>query len=319
MTDPNSNTNANSITANAPAKATFANTAELQALLETQGYVAGDALGTVLYLAVTLGKPLLVEGPAGVGKTELARALAACLGRELIRLQCYEGLDESKALYEWEYSKQLLYIQILKDKISDSFADAPTIKDAVLMLEKQEDAFFSERFLLARPLLKAVQAQDAAVLLIDEIDKSDPEFEAFLLEFLSDFAVTIPELGTFTAAVPPIVILTSNDERDLSDALKRRCLHLFIDYPELELEKRIISIKVPGADEALLDMALDFVQKMRAMELKKSPSISESIDWIRSLLALQITEWNHIEIRSTLAALLKYQSDVDHVAKALLK
>ncbi|MGK5094913.1 MoxR family ATPase [Deltaproteobacteria bacterium TL4] len=291
---------------------------DLKIILSQQKYIASNIISTVLYLAIKLKKPLLVEGPAGVGKTELAKSLSKALNYPLIRLQCYEGLDESKALYEWEYAKQLLYIQILKDKISETLEDAVSLSEAIAKLSQQEDAFFSERFLLPRPLLKAIQSKTTTVLLIDEIDKADPEFEAFLLEFLSDFAVTIPELGTFEAHTPPIVILTSNDQRDLSDALKRRCLHLYIDYPELELEKNIILTKIPEFDHQLLDQTLKFIQQIRKLGVKKAPSISESIDWIQSLLALQMKEWNREEIQMTLSVLLKYQTDIEHVKKKLL-
>ncbi|MGK0291508.1 MAG: MoxR-like ATPase [bacterium] len=295
------------------------NPQELKSVLESNGYVANNKIATILFLAIKLEKPLLIEGPAGVGKTELAKTLAKALELEFIRLQCYEGLDESKALYEWEYSKQLLYIQILKDRISEEFSSAHSIEDAVAMLSEQEDAFFSEQFLLARPLLKSLRTEKRSILLIDEIDKSDPEFEAFLLEFLSDFTVTIPELGTSVARQRPIVILTSNDQRDLSDALKRRCLHLFIDYPSLDIEKNIVRIKVPEVEEHLLKQVIEFVHKVRKLDVKKAPSISESIDWIQSLLTLQLKDWDEDIIRETLSILLKYQSDINQVEKALLK
>lgn len=290
----------------------------LQTLLAEHGYIASERIATLVFLALQLEKPLLIEGPAGVGKTELAKCLAKALGLEMIRLQCYEGLDESKALYEWEYSKQLLYIQILKDKIAQSFEQTQTIAEAVSQLSRQEDAFFSAQFLLARPLMKAIQSENPCVLMIDEVDKSDPEFEAFLLEFLADYAVTIPEIGTFVAKHPPIVMLTSNDQRDLSDALKRRCLHLFIAYPTLAVERQIVALKIPAVAENLLQQALEFVHRIRGLDLKKSPSISESIDWIKSLLTLQMNEWNEDTIRLTLSTLLKYQSDVDYVQKSLL-
>ncbi|MBF0239833.1 MAG: MoxR family ATPase [SAR324 cluster bacterium] len=294
------------------------NPQEIKDALAVRHYIASDQIATVMYLAIKMKKPLLVEGPAGVGKTELAKCIAQAMNLEFIRLQCYEGLDESKALYEWEYAKQLLYIQILKEKISDTLAHTQTINEAVKELSSQEDAFFSEKFLLNRPLLKSLRSPQRCVLLIDEVDKSDPEFEAFLLEFLSDFAVTIPELGTIQAIEAPVVLLTSNDQRDLSDALKRRCLHLFIDYPTLEIEQQIIAAKVPEANPKLLSQTLEFVHKVRKLDLKKTPSISESIDWIQSLLLLQLKEWNHADIRHTLSVLLKYQSDVELVRKQLL-
>ena len=291
---------------------------ELQLRLEQEKYVASDSIATILFLAISLGKPLLVEGPAGVGKTELAKSVSQALSFPFVRLQCYEGLDESKALYEWEYSKQLLYAQILKEKIVDSLEDLHSISEAVDYLGNQESAFFSEKFLLHRPLLKTLLHEERSVLLIDEIDKSDPEFEAFLLEFLSDFTITIPELGTFAAKHIPVVILTSNDQRDLSDALKRRCLHLFIDYPPLELEKKIIALRIPHVEPQLLDKALAFIHKIRTLELKKHPSISEGIDWIQSLLTLQYQEWKKEDIRKTLSVLLKYQNDVHKVEKQFL-
>lgn len=291
----------------------------LEEILKSQHYVAGDAICTILYLAITLKKPLLIEGPAGVGKTQLARSLSEGLNLPYLRLQCYEGLDESKALYEWEYAKQLLYIQILRDKIGESLKQTNSIAEAVDQLAGQEDAFFSERFLLPRPLLKSLMFDTRSILLIDEIDKADPEFEAFLLEFLSEFSVTIPELGPYETQHPPIVLLTSNDQRDLSDALKRRCLHLYIGFPDLETETRIVSERIPAVQAELLQQCLEFVQKLRNLELKKVPSISESIDWVQSLLALQLKEWNHQTIENTLSILLKYQSDVEHAKKSLLQ
>src|SRR5689334_7560776 len=228
-------------------------------------------------------KPVLVEGPAGVGKTELGRAMATALGRQLVRLQCYEGLDEAKALYEWEYAKQLLYTQLLKDKIGESLQGAATIQDAADRIASSDAVFFSERFLLPRPILRAITSDQPALLLVDEIDKADPEFEAFLLEVLADNAVTIPELGTFRARHVPRVVLTSNNARELSDALKRRCLHLYIDFPSRERELKIVRARLPGISEALATQVVDAIHKIRSLDLKKSPSISETLDWAQSL------------------------------------
>src|ERR671919_1264375 len=229
----------------------FESTGRVKASLNGQKYIASDEIATIVYLAQQLGKPLLTEGPAGVGKTELAKAIAGATGRELIRLQCYEGLDESKALYEWEYSKQLLYTQLLRDKLNDTLGKAESLAEAADKLAKEEDVFFSNRFLLQRPLLKAIMSEQPSVLLIDEIDRADAEFEAFLLEVLSDFQVSVPELGTLTAKHRPFVVLTSNNTRELSDALKRRCLYLWIDYPTFEKEVRIIETKVEGINHQL--------------------------------------------------------------------
>ena len=249
----------------------FESTGRVKASLTSQKYIASDEIATIVFLSQKLGKPLLTEGPAGVGKTELAKAIAGATGRELIRLQCYEGLDESKALYEWEYSKQLLYTQLLRDKLNDTLGKADSLSEAADKLAKEEDVFFSSRFLLQRPLLKAILCDQPTVLLIDEIDRADAEFEAFLLEVLSDFQVSVPELGTLTAKHRPFVVLTSNNTRELSEALKRRCLYLFIDYPTLQEELAVVRLKVPDLSPKLAQQAVEFVQKLRNTEMRKSP------------------------------------------------
>ncbi|MGB8843159.1 MAG: MoxR family ATPase [Aliidongia sp.] len=278
--------------------------------LSAAGYIASRPIATAVFLAERLGKPILVEGPAGVGKTELAKALAAWLGLKLIRLQCYEGLDESKALYEWKYGKQLLYTQILKDKLGEVLGHAGTLPEALDRLHGFGDIFYSQEFLEPRPLLQALQQPDGCVLLIDEVDKSEAEFEAFLLELLSDYQATIPEIGPIAALVPPIVILTSNAGRDLGDALKRRCLHLHIGFPESRLEARIIEARVPGITQALRSQLVEFVQLLRKLDLKKLPSVSETIDWARALLLLHVTALDTGIVRDTLNLLLKYETDM---------
>jgi MoxR-like ATPase len=288
----------------------FESVENVQQRLEEQGYICGKNIATVVYLASRLEKPVLVEGPAGVGKTELAKVVAAATGRELIRLQCYEGLDEAKALYEWEYSKQLLYTQILKEKFSDLMAGSSSLRDAADRVGAEEGVFFSERFIVPRPLLRAISSEQPVLLLVDEVDKSDPEFEAFLLEVLSDFQVTVPEIGTILARRKPLVFLTSNDAREMSDALKRRCLHLWIDFPDLEQEVRILDTKVPGIDRRLAEELVGVMQRLRKLDLKKTPSISETIDWARALLVLNASELDEALVRDTLSIVLKYEGDI---------
>src|SRR5262252_3776095 len=275
-----------------------------------QRYITSRTIATVVYLATRLEKPILVEGPAGVGKTELAKVLAHAVGRELIRLQCYEGLDEAKALYEWEYAKQLLYTQILKDKISEVVGNAPSLREAVDRIASEDDVFFSDRFILPRPLLRAISSEAPCVLLIDEIDKSDTEFEAFLLEVLSDFQVSVPEIGTLRARHVPLVVLTSNNAREMSDALKRRCLHLFIDFPERAQELEIVRLKVPGVAERLANDVIAVVQRLRKLDLKKVPSISETLDWARALTLLNVEGMDEQLVNDTLSTILKYEGDV---------
>lgn len=288
----------------------FQSMQEVKAALERQQYIATDEIATVLYLSQQLGKPLLTEGPAGVGKTELAKSIARATGRQLIRLQCYEGLDETKALYEWEYAKQLLYTQLLRDQLSAALAGAASLAEAADRLAAEEDVFFSERFLLQRPLLQAILSPEPVVLLIDEIDRADAEFEAFLLEILSDFQVSVPELGTLYARHRPLVVLTSNNTRELSEALKRRCLYLFIDYPTLQEELAVVRLKVPQLAPQLAQQAVDLVQQLRRMDLRKSPSISETLDWAQALVALNATSLDDETLENTLTVLLKHENDL---------
>jgi len=292
---------------------TFESIAQAEERLTAVGYLPSPAIATTVFLAEKLEKPLLVEGPAGVGKTELAVAFAKALGRPLIRLQCYEGLDEGKALYEWEYAKQLLYTQLVKDKISEVLAGADDLAAAVERIGASESAFFSERFLLPRPILRALLSDEPALLLVDEIDKADPEFEALLLEVLADGAASIPELGTIRAKHPPRVILTSNAARELSDALKRRCLHLFIDFPTRERELAIVRQRVEGLSEALAAALVDTVQRIRELDLKKTPSVAETLDWVRALAILNATELTPELLSQTLNVLLKHEADIERV------
>jgi len=286
--------------------------AQVEQALTQAGYVPSREIATSAFLSDRLEKPILVEGPAGVGKTELAKALAAAQGRTLIRLQCYEGLDESKALYEWEYAKQLLYTQLLKDKIAEATAGAHTIAEAADRIAQSDAVFFSRRFLLPRPLLAALTSPSPVMLLIDEVDKADPEFEAFLLEVLSDFAVTVPELGTIAAPRDrlPRVVLTSNNARELSDALKRRCLHLFIDFPSVERELAIVRARLPDISEALAVAVTRAVKQLRALDLKKPPSIAETLDWVRALAILGADVLTPALVGETLNLVLKHEADV---------
>jgi len=286
--------------------------------LGQQQYISTDEISTVMFLADKLEKPMLVEGPAGVGKTELAKAWAKATGRELIRLQCYEGLDESKSLYEWEYAKQMLYTQLLRDKLSEILAQAGSLTEAADRLANEEEVFFSERFLLPRPLLRAITAPQPVVLLIDEIDRADAEFEAFLLEILSDFQVSVPELGTIKARHMPTVLLTSNNTRELSEALKRRCLYLFIDYPNHEAEMNIVRMRVPELSAKLAQQAVECVQSLRQMDLKKSPSVAETIDWAKALVMLNADNLDKATLETTLTVLLKHESDVQKARGVLL-
>ena len=297
----------------------FKSVEEVQERFREARYIAGRRIATVVYLAERMGRPILIEGPAGVGKTEMAKVLAEATGRRLIRLQCYEGLDEGKALYEWKYAKQLLYTQLLKERIGELIEDTHSLPEAVAKIAGQDDAFFSYRFLSPRPLLSAIQADDEVVLLVDEIDKAEPEFEAFLLEVLSDFQVSVPELGTIKATHIPLVVLTSNNARELSDGLKRRCLHLFIDFPAPREELQILRLKVPEISERLAQAVVTAVQRIRAMELRKPPSVSESLDWARSLVILNAETLDPALVESTLTMLVKYEKDMERLKGALDK
>src|SRR5918995_6927361 len=297
----------------------FQSVEEVQQRFRDAKYIATRRISTVVYLASRMGRPVLIEGPAGVGKTELAKTLSEISSRPLIRMQCYEGLDEGKALYEWKYAKQLLYTQLLRDRIGELVANAPSLPDAVDKISGQDDAFFSFRFLSPRPLLQAILAEDPTVLLIDEIDKAEPEFEAFLLEVLSDFQVSVPELGTLRARHIPMVVLTSNNARELSDGLKRRCLHLFIDFPAPAEELEIIRMKVPDLPAELARSVVDAVQKIRALDLRKPPSVSESLDWARSLVILNAKQLDAELVESTLTMLVKYEKDLERVKGAIDK
>ena len=289
----------------------------LMAGYEKLGYVSDEQIATALFLAQKLEKPLLVEGPPGVGKTELAKATAEYLGLNMIRLQCYEGLDEGKALYEWQYGKQLLYTQVLKEKLGDVMQGAETLDESMTRLGGFEDVFFSEQFLQSRPLLEALRADDGIVLLIDEIDKSDDEFEAFLLEILSDYQISIPELGTVKAKKPPLVFLTSNNTREIGDALKRRCLHLYIPFPDAARENMILQARVPELDDGLRANVVNFVQAVRDMDLKKPPAVSETIDWARTVVLLNMNVLEADFVKNTLNVLLKFKSDIESVESEL--
>jgi len=291
--------------------------AEVRDSFARQGYICNDQIAMAVYLAAQLRKPILVEGPPGVGKTELAKASAAFLEAPLIRLQCYEGLDEGRALYEWKYGKQLLYTQLLREQLGVKLEGAEGLADAMARLGDLGDAFYSETFLEPRPLLQALRAEEATVLLIDEVDKADQEFEAFLLELLSDYQISIPELGTIKARHEPLVFLTSNNSRELSDALKRRCLHLYIPFPDRALEQQIIAARVPEVTQQLRQQLVGFVQQLRALDLRKQPAVSETIDWARALLLLHVDFLEATLVENTLSLLLKHEDDLRQVREQL--
>jgi MoxR-like ATPase len=292
---------------------------DLARKLASVGYLASDELAVAAWLALALERPLLVEGPAGVGKTDLARALSEALGRELVRLQCYEGLDEAKALYEWDYAKQMLYTQLLREALAAQTAGAASLAEAADRVAGADAAFFSRRFLVERPLLRALSSERPVVMLIDEIDRADPEFEAFLLEILAERQATIPELGTIVAKSAPLFVLTSNAAREMSDALRRRCLHAFVDYPPPSREQAILELRVPGLARRLSEQLTAFVREVRAQDLRKAPSIAESIDWARALVLLGAGALDETLARSTLGVLLKHEEDRTKVGSILAK
>jgi MoxR-like ATPase len=279
------------------------------------GYLADSTIATAAFLASRLAKPILAEGPAGVGKTELAKALARATDARLLRLQCYEGLDEARTLYEWKYGKQLLYIQLLRDSVAGQLAGAATLADAVERLASSDDAFFSERFLEPRPLLEAVRATDPVVLLIDEVDRAEDELEAFFLEVLAEMQVTVPELGTFRATRPPLVVLTSNATRELSDALRRRCLYLPMQYPDAAREAAIVATHAPEVGPALAAELVRFVGGLRRLDLRKRPSIAETLDWARALIVLGARSLDETVVKDTLTLLVKYEGDLELATK----
>jgi MoxR-like ATPase len=282
---------------------------EIRRAFEADGFLVDGEVHVALHLADVLHKPVLLEGPPGVGKTEVAKRWAAHLDCPLVRLQCYEGLDEARALYEWAYGKQILYAQLLRDKTSDLLSEARGLEEALDLLRGEADRFFSKDFLLPRPLLEAVMSERPVVLLIDEVDRADDAFEAFLLEVLSDYQVSVPELGTIRAARPPRVVLTSNDSRDLSEALRRRCLFLYMDHPGAEREREIVRARVPDLADELADRVVGFVQRLRRAGLRKPPGISETLDWAASLVALGAGSLDGETLRNTLGALLKVRED----------
>jgi MoxR-like ATPase len=281
------------------------------------GYITDRRLATTVFLVSELNKPVLLEGPAGVGKTELAKTLAEVTGRRLVRLQCYEGLDEARALYEWDYGKQLLYTQMLREKINDVIADAPDIPSAVARIEAHDTVFFSDHFLISRPLLDAIRGDQPAVMLIDEVDRADEALEAVFLECLGEYQVSVPEIGTYTAKTPPYVVLTSNNTRDLSAALKRRCLHFFLDYPDAERELEILRSKRTGLPEAAARQLVQVVRGLRELPLRKSPSISETIDWARTLTVLGVDELDAGVLADTANIVLKYERDMQRAVEVL--
>ena len=286
---------------------------------QEDGYIVDHRLATMVFLTTRLEKPILIEGPAGVGKTELAKALSVTTGRRLIRLQCYEGLDASQALYEWDYGKQLLYTQLLKEETNSVLGDVQKPGDALPQLKAYESLFFSEHFLAERPIFEAIRSKEPCVLLIDEIDRADEQLEALLLEVLAELQVSVPELGTFSAVTIPYVIITSNNTRDLSPALKRRCLHLSLTYPSAERELEILRLKVPDVSEDLSRQIVDMIRSLRSLDLRKAPSISEALDWAKALAVLNAESLDRELVEETLMLLLKYDRDVEKAVEALPK
>ena len=287
----------------------------IQSGLESLNYISNLQIATAVFLAYRLDKPVLIEGPPGVGKTELAKSVANMRDLECIRLQCYEGLDESKAIYEWKYGKQLLYTQVLKETLGEILEGATGLTESVAKLHEFGDVFFSEEFLEPRPLLKALKEEKGCVLLIDEVDKSDHEFESLLLEMLSDYQLSIPEIGTIKANPKrkPLVFLTSNNTREISDALKRRCLHLYIPFPDADLESQIVHARVPEVPAELRRQLVTFIQELRTLDLKKVPAISETIDWAKTLILLHTESLDADMVKQTLNVILKFQEDIETV------
>jgi MoxR-like ATPase len=282
-------------------------------LLKAEGYIADDAIATAVFLAIRMEKPILIEGPPGVGKTGLAKALSKALDFPKVRLQCYEGIDEGKALYDWEYGKQLLYTQLLRTQLDNYLSVSADLREAVDRLSSEESLFFSENFLVQRPILRSFMSEKRSLLLIDEIDRSDDEFEALLLECLSDFQVSIPELGVIKAKRKPLVLLTSNGTRMISDALRRRCLYLYIGYPELEREVAIVQAKFPEICEALAHQMVGFLNKARELNLRKSPSVSEALDWAQVLSIMKANQLTPEVVAGTVGVIAKHQTDLQKV------
>ena len=295
----------------------FEDVADVIERFAATGYLADERLATTVFLQSRLDKPVLLEGPAGVGKTQLAKSLAEVTGRRLLRLQCYEGQDETTALYEWDYGKQLLYTQLLREKIGEIVADAPDLTTAAELLGREDSVFFSERFLATRPLLEAVRSPEPVVLLIDEVDRADEALEAVLLELLAEYQVSVPELGTYEARHIPYVVLTSNNTRDLSAALKRRCLHLSLDYPDAERELGIIRSKDTGLPDALAEQLVGVVRGLRELDLRKAPSISETVDWARTLAVLGVEDLTADALAATANVVVKYERDLRRTLEVL--